>query len=221
MQILIITNLFVEFKIGGYEIGCCNFVKYCEELGYHITVLTSKLDTSTPPEAFECRELKLHENWGFKQVKTSKRDEVETFNVRIIQKYLQHNYDKIFMWNGDGLGVGSFNLLSSDPRVVFYFCDRSFFRYKRYFNIKNLSQTLRSFRNNRTFENMAEGEDIRGKIIFCSESLAGQLGYKQGRLAYPGYKQFHGADIIKGKVKSKSTGICWSTYSAKGNLQLS
>ena len=38
MKILIITNLFDDYVIGGYELGCQQFAKFCCENGHHVTV---------------------------------------------------------------------------------------------------------------------------------------------------------------------------------------
>ena len=50
-------------------------------------------------------DLVLHENWGFDGVPKLDRGFVEQHNLRVVVQVLEGSFDKVFIWNGDGLGV--------------------------------------------------------------------------------------------------------------------
>ena len=201
MKILIITNLFDDYVIGGYELGCQQFAKFCCENGHHVTVLTARMKNKAKSFCNKQTDLVLHENWGFDGVPKLDRGFVEQHNLRVVIQVLEGSFDKVFIWNGDGLGVETFNYLIKDERSRFYFMDRSFFRYHKFFKVKSLRNSFSSYKQNYKFPNLVVPGTISKRLLFCSHDLKHSLYQLGGKVIYPGFKQHHSIYNLEQKKK--------------------
>jgi glycogen(starch) synthase len=110
MKILIVSNLFPPYFIGGYEIAAKDTADILAERGYRCVVLTSDFVNAQPassPSAYPIhRTLKLHYSWEPLRVKGLPVPEVEAHNDREVRRTLAAEApDVVYFWNVFGLGV--------------------------------------------------------------------------------------------------------------------
>ena len=103
MKILVISNFYPPFHIGGYEIGCQEAVEGLRLRGHPVKVLTSNYGITTDHNLDDnvYRKLRLH--------KTSKTDRVgifidlfliEIYNHWILQRLIsKFKPDLVYVWN--------------------------------------------------------------------------------------------------------------------------
>ncbi|AQS38754.1 glycosyltransferase [Shewanella psychrophila] len=107
LNILIISNYYPPFHIGGYELACRDTVEYLTNKGHRVTVLTGNkgitAQSNTQPTGAVHRELTYidYDNPGYRQ-----RVKVETDNYQICQHYInQVSPDLIYLWNQQYLSL--------------------------------------------------------------------------------------------------------------------
>ncbi len=115
MKILILSNLFPPFVLGGYEILCSQVCKDLATRGHEIVILTSRhgldeiKDTYVEPYPNVHRVLNLYLPFS-KPPKLLRRQRLRTgkHNYHITKKYIkQEKPDLIFVWSQLRLTVGS------------------------------------------------------------------------------------------------------------------
>ena len=107
LNILIISNYYPPFHIGGYELACRDTVEFLTKKGHRVTVLTGNKGNGAQSNIQQMgtvhRELTYidYDNPSYRQ-----RAEVETCNYRICQGYInQVSPDLIYLWNQQYLSL--------------------------------------------------------------------------------------------------------------------
>jgi glycosyltransferase involved in cell wall biosynthesis len=125
MKILVISNFYPPFHIGGYEIGCQEAVEGLRLRGHPVKVLTSNYGITTDRNLDDnvYRKLKLH--------KTSKTDRVGIFidlflieihNHWILQRLIsKFKPDLVYVWNLVPTSVSLLFRLQKLKVPIFYF----------------------------------------------------------------------------------------------------
>lgn len=107
LNILIISNYYPPFHIGGYELACRDTVEFLTKKGHRVTVLTGNKGQGTQSSIQQMaavhRELSYidYDNPSYRQ-----RAEVETANYQICQEYIEQVLpDLIYLWNQQYLSL--------------------------------------------------------------------------------------------------------------------
>ncbi|MPY26066.1 glycosyltransferase family 4 protein [Shewanella sp. YLB-07] len=107
LNILIISNYYPPFHIGGYELACRDTVEFLRQKGHLVTVLTGNKGNTAQSNIQQMgtvhRELIYidYDNPSYRQ-----RAEVETCNYQICQRYInQVSPDLIYLWNQQYLSL--------------------------------------------------------------------------------------------------------------------
>ncbi len=107
LNILIISNYYPPFHIGGYELACKDTVEYLCGKGHRVTVLTGNkgrttqtTDHGTSPVHRELSYID-YDNPGYYQ-----QAQVEAFNYQVSQHYINRiSPDLIYLWNQQYLSL--------------------------------------------------------------------------------------------------------------------
>ncbi len=100
MNILILSNLYPPYILGGYEILCAQVVTYLKDRGHQVHILTSD-HGGAASDAEVTRTLKVYQDFT-KKATFLRRARVRTakYNARETEKVLkQRNPDVVFIWS--------------------------------------------------------------------------------------------------------------------------
>ena len=128
MRILVISNLYPPYAIGGYEMGCFSVVEALKKRGHEIKVLTSTYGVISPESDIGIyRELKLNIYWKKQNriIKILKLIPDEIYNQRVFKK-LCSDFDPeiIYFWNLSGLSMSLvFSAQKNKLPVCYYVFD--------------------------------------------------------------------------------------------------
>jgi glycogen synthase len=111
MRILVVSNLYPPFVIGGYEINCSNVVKALRQRGHDVTVATTPNHfpgEADPPYVRRC----LHQSAFVPrfepldgQIRSYAADTSNLDNVIALRRLIRKAPpDVVFLWNLNGLG---------------------------------------------------------------------------------------------------------------------
>ena len=110
MRILMISNLYPPYFLGGYELLCANVVHDLQELGHDIHVLTSSYGLTTPVQERNIdRILKLYIPFGQPaSMARQKRKRTHRFNYAVAtRKIAEIKPDIVFVWSQLRLTLGA------------------------------------------------------------------------------------------------------------------
>ena len=118
MRVLIISNLFPPFFVGGYEIAAKDTADLLVDRGHECTVLTSDFVNAQPASDREAypvhRTLQLHYSWEPLRVVGSPVAQVEAHNEGEVHRVLASVApDVVYFWNVFGLGVSPLRAVRS------------------------------------------------------------------------------------------------------------
>jgi glycosyltransferase involved in cell wall biosynthesis len=127
MKILVISNLYPPFFMGGYELGCQDVVEGLKKRGHEVSVLTSTyginkvVQDDSVYRIFSARfPLRLYRGWKLLYFIPLLISELNDWK-RFLHSYRRFSPDIIYIWNGLGL---SYSLLLKiqklDVPIVFY-----------------------------------------------------------------------------------------------------
>lgn len=97
MKILILSNYYPPYYIGGYEIACFDTVKYLEDLGHDIYILTGEYKDKSLKFQRIYRKLKYI---NYENSSIYDKYKVEMFNYKITKEVLSKiNPDLVYVWS--------------------------------------------------------------------------------------------------------------------------
>jgi len=104
MKILILSNLYPPYHVGGYELRCLDVVEALREKGHVVQVLTSTYGLMKPQdEGFVFRRLKLNGFPGDTWHPIWTLAAIQLYNIRILRWVCQNfQPDLLFLWNMNG-----------------------------------------------------------------------------------------------------------------------
>ncbi|MCK5215599.1 MAG: glycosyltransferase family 4 protein [Candidatus Omnitrophica bacterium] len=181
MKILVISNLYPPYDIGGYEILCRDTVEHMKRQGHKVIVLTSYYGLNSPNEDGDVLRL-LEQQWspGYKEGHwllslLSKHRDVKAFE-RIV---FEQRPDLLLVFSMNGLPVQLFSAVSKCPvPKVFKVCDKWIVSYK-----KEISRLLQKF----TEQGSHKGKYFLRRILghFVNYRIGVNWGeFASGRMAF-------------------------------------
>jgi glycosyltransferase involved in cell wall biosynthesis len=124
MNILVISNLYPPYGIGGYEERCMQTVNALSKRGHTVHVLTSnhKVENSQTTEHTTIyRKLHVHGFYGHPWLPIHKLYKLEQQNQAILRDLLdQLQPDLVHVWNMGGISKSLLHTLEADPRPLVY-----------------------------------------------------------------------------------------------------
>lgn len=129
MKILVLSNLYPPFYVGGYELHCRTVAEALQSRGHQILVLTSDhgLDRAEPPssEANVIRSLKLHGFVGHPFLGILQLQDLEIHNNQVLVSTLRRfQPDVVYVWSMSGLSKSLlFTLQKRGVPTAFCICD--------------------------------------------------------------------------------------------------
>ena len=122
MKILIITNLYPPYTIGGYELACYDVAEGLRQKGHEVFILTSDYGTAASSVKEKQTFRRLH-FFGYRNV----RDVMYRFwwyqqrDRRIVHNMIQWvSPDLIYIWNLERLSYGIIPVYSNFPLPSVY-----------------------------------------------------------------------------------------------------
>jgi glycosyltransferase involved in cell wall biosynthesis len=100
MKILVISNLYPPYVLGGYEILCGQVVEYLRKRGHEVYILTSNHESKTSEQYIQ-RDLCLFQPFG-QQAGYQRGDRIQAakHNEQVTEQYLQRvRPEVIFVWS--------------------------------------------------------------------------------------------------------------------------
>jgi glycosyltransferase involved in cell wall biosynthesis len=100
MKILVISNLYPPYVLGGYEILCGQVVEYLRKRGHEVYILTSNHESKTSEQYIQ-RDLCLFQPFG-QQAGYQRGDRIRAakHNEQVTERYLQEiKPEVIFVWS--------------------------------------------------------------------------------------------------------------------------
>lgn len=183
-KILIITNLYPPYVVGGYEIACHDTVQVLRSF-FDVTIATAykpDAEISDEPNVHRC--FKLFNYFGTSDRTFSVKD-VEKHNVSALESILKTLApDLIYYWNTNGLGVQIIEVCNKlNLKSLFHFMDESILDCQ-----SSLRRRISLILKRRQYPIF----NYNGKIenaIFISNYIAGRYGQhykiKKSRTIYP------------------------------------
>lgn len=97
MKILVLTNYYPPYYIGGYELACCDTVEFLKRAGHDVYVLTGNYKASSDKFQRVYRKLKYidYSNPSFKD-----KNEIEEFNFKTTNEVIAKvKPDLVYVWS--------------------------------------------------------------------------------------------------------------------------
>jgi glycogen synthase len=128
IKILIISNLYPPYHIGGYELGCMEVVEGLKSRGYDIKVLTSTYGyNGSVVESGVIRALKAQFGWVLKEDESIKAapSSYSEYNKTVLRNILSEFLPNlVYVWNYSGLHPALlYYLQDQNIPVVYYVSD--------------------------------------------------------------------------------------------------
>jgi glycogen(starch) synthase len=121
MRILVVSNFYPPFFVGGYEVGCQRVVEALRKCGHVSLVLTSNYEASkqTAPESDVLRQLHLRK---YPDYSGGNRAAVGLHNVEEFRKAVaSFQPDLIYAWNLHSLGIPLIREIEEHPVPHVYY----------------------------------------------------------------------------------------------------
>ncbi|BAJ01524.1 glycosyltransferase family 4 protein [Shewanella violacea] len=220
LNILIITNFYPPYHIGGYELACRDTVEYLLNKGHQIKVLTGNRGENTHNsehnKSYVHRELGYidYDNPTYRQQR-----QVETANYQICQQYInQLSPDLIYLWNQQYISLAP-SLASQHSGIAKLYEVGDFWpaAYIRPGFINALKRKLKSW-----LPGLIGGQFDFGPCIACShwfgKAIQEQLDARDVQVIHNGTKLNSelGAELISPKKPLTSFLFCGRLCQIKG-----
>ncbi len=125
MRILVISNLYPPYYIGGYELGCQQVVEALKQQGHEIKVLTSSYGLEKPTSDGETyRWLKIEQSWQKNTKSNTPLDVIrkERINQAAFARLCREfKPDVVYIWNAANISISLAFLAQQQKIPVFYY----------------------------------------------------------------------------------------------------